>query len=123
MCGWHGLSFPILASKILWIQNDQSPLRREARGNFIFLLPLLCQTVGTLSPNVFRQEAGMSLYCQECGSQNVRRAHFRFSDAVRLLTFRYPVRCRDCKKRWHAQMRDARLLPHAPHRRNAEKAT
>ena len=27
----------------------------------------------------------MSLYCQECGSSSLRRAHFRFYDALRLL--------------------------------------
>jgi len=59
----------------------------------------------------------MSLSCQECGSSNLRRAHFRFSDAVRLLTLRYPVRCRNCRKRWYAPIEQARLLPDAPHRR------
>jgi len=64
----------------------------------------------------------MSLYCHECGSSSLRRAHFRFSDTLRLLTFQYPVRCRACKKRWHASISDVRLLPHAPDRReNAEK--
>ena len=66
----------------------------------------------------------MSVYCQECGSANLRRAHFRLSDTVRLLAFRYPVRCRNCRKRWSAPIFEARLLPNAPHRRHAaEKAT
>jgi hypothetical protein len=64
----------------------------------------------------------MSLSCQECGSSNLRRAHFRFSDMVRLLTLRYPVRCRDCKSRGHAPMQEARLLPNAPVRRVIERA-
>jgi hypothetical protein len=66
----------------------------------------------------------MSLYCQECGSGNLRRAHFRFSDVFGLLTLRYPVRCRSCKSRGHARIRQARLLPVAPTRRTGvEKAS
>jgi len=61
----------------------------------------------------------MSLYCQECGSVNLRRSNFRLSDAVRLFVFRYPVRCRDCRKRWHARMQEANLLPNAPPRRSS----
>jgi hypothetical protein len=64
----------------------------------------------------------MSLYCHECGSSNVRRAHFRLSDALRMFTFRYPVRCTTCKRRWHALMTAVRMLPHAPNRRqNTQK--
>lgn len=66
----------------------------------------------------------MSMVCHECGSNDVRRAQFRFSDMFRLITLRYPVRCRLCKRRWHASMVDVRRLPHAPQRRqNAEKAS
>ena len=39
----------------------------------------------------------MSLSCQECGSSNLRRAHFRISDAFAFFAPLYPVRCRDCK--------------------------
>jgi hypothetical protein len=59
----------------------------------------------------------MSLYCQECGSKNLRRAHFRFSDVLGLLMLRFPVRCRNCKTRGHARMQEARQLPNAPTRR------
>ena len=60
----------------------------------------------------------MSLYCHECGSSSVRRAHFHFfPDALRLLTFHYPVRCRTCRRRWYVSMTDVRPLPKAPHRR------
>ncbi len=61
----------------------------------------------------------MSLYCQECGSTNLRRASLRIFDAIRLLSFQYPARCRDCKTRWYVAYKDARRLPHAPQRRNA----
>lgn len=67
-------------------------------------------------------EAEMSLSCQECGSSNLRRAHFRLSDVIRLLALRYPVRCRDCKARRFARMQEARLLPNAPARRAIERA-
>ncbi len=59
----------------------------------------------------------MSLYCHECGSSTLRQAHFRIADTLRLLIFQYPVRCRTCRRRWHAFIADARLLPAAPHRR------
>jgi hypothetical protein len=66
----------------------------------------------------------MSLFCQECGSSNLRQAHLRFFDAIRLFMFRYPVRCRNCRKRWHAPVFEARQLPNAPHRRESpEKVT
>jgi hypothetical protein len=61
----------------------------------------------------------MSLYCKECGSSNLRRARFRFYDALRLFALRYPVRCRFCRKRWHAFVLEARLLPNAPPRRQS----
>jgi hypothetical protein len=64
----------------------------------------------------------MSLHCHECGSSSLRRANLRFFDAMRLLALQYPVRCRECKCRWYVAYKDARLLPHAPHRRHpAEK--
>jgi hypothetical protein len=59
----------------------------------------------------------MSLYCQECGSTNLRRAHFRFSDVFGVLMLRYPVRCRNCKSRGHARLHEARQLPDPPARR------
>jgi hypothetical protein len=66
----------------------------------------------------------MSLYCHECGSSSLRRAKLRFIDTLRLLTLHYPVRCRECKSRWYVAYKDARLLPHAPNRRNtAEKVS
>ena len=59
----------------------------------------------------------MSVYCPECGSTSVRQAHLRLSDAIYLLTFRYPVRCHACRRRWHALLSAARLLPQSPERR------
>ena len=61
----------------------------------------------------------MSLYCQECGSVSLRRASLHLYDAMRLLAFQYPVRCRECKSRWYIAYREARRLPQAPNRRNA----
>jgi hypothetical protein len=59
----------------------------------------------------------MSLSCPECGSNNLRRAHLRFSDAIRVLALQYPVRCRVCRMRWLISVQEALQLPHAPHRR------
>jgi hypothetical protein len=60
----------------------------------------------------------MSVSCLECGSLSVRQAHLRLSDARFLLMLKYPVRCRDCKKRWYAPLTSARRLPHSPQRRD-----
>jgi len=66
----------------------------------------------------------MSLYCHECGSSSLRQAHFRLADTLHLLAFKYPVRCRACRRRWYASMMVVRRLPHAPHRRqDAEKVS
>jgi hypothetical protein len=37
--------------------------------------------------------------CRSCGSQEFRVSHFRPSDFSKLLTLRYPIRCRVCKER------------------------
>ena len=58
----------------------------------------------------------MSLFCHECGSDDLRSSHFRVSDAIHLLALQYPVRCRSCKKRWYAPIRTALRLPRPPHR-------
>jgi hypothetical protein len=63
----------------------------------------------------------MTIYCHECGSTNVRIAHFRFGDLIRLLAFRYPVRCRTCKARWHAPVRYAIHLPRPQHGRGRDR--
>jgi hypothetical protein len=63
----------------------------------------------------------MSLFCHECGSTDIRIAHFRFGDALRLFIFRYPVRCRDCKNRWYAPIALARELPRPQNRRGRVK--
>jgi hypothetical protein len=60
----------------------------------------------------------MSIYCHECGSQNLRSSHFRIADTVHLLVLQYPVRCHSCKKRWYAPLREALQLPRPPHRRD-----
>gem|GEM_PF-5597211 len=66
----------------------------------------------------------MSLFCHECGSNKLRRAHLRFSDATRLFVLQYPVRCRVCRRRWHVALLEVLRLPHAPHRRRGvEKVT
>jgi hypothetical protein len=64
----------------------------------------------------------MSVYCHECGSANVRQAHFRLADALQLFAMQYPVRCRSCKKRWYLPLSEARHLPRSPvRRRTTEK--
>jgi hypothetical protein len=63
----------------------------------------------------------MSVSCHECGSPNVRQAHFRFPDAFHLLALRYPVRCRSCRKRWYVLFSEARQLPPSPLRRSVDK--
>ena len=63
----------------------------------------------------------MSVYCHECGSVSLRRASLHLYDATRLLALQYPVRCRECKSRGYVAYREARRLPQAPHRRNADQ--
>jgi DNA-directed RNA polymerase subunit RPC12/RpoP len=42
-----------------------------------------------------------ALVCEQCGSQNLRRARLQgLSDAVRAMVGIYPFRCRDCKHRF-----------------------
>ena len=42
----------------------------------------------------------MTVFCRVCGSRNIRPSHFQFKDFRFLLTLRYPVRCRACRKRF-----------------------
>jgi hypothetical protein len=63
----------------------------------------------------------MSVCCHDCGSLNVRKATLRISDAVSLLTFRYPIRCQTCRKRWYISLFEARRLPRSPGRRSIVK--
>ena len=65
----------------------------------------------------------MSISCHECGSPNIRQAQFHLSDTLQLLAFRYPVRCRSCRKRWHAPLKEARQLPPSPGRRTSDAKT
>jgi len=65
----------------------------------------------------------MSVFCHECGSLMVRQATLRIADAVYLLTLRYPVRCRTCRKRWYISLFRARRLPRSPERRPIGKKT
>jgi hypothetical protein len=37
--------------------------------------------------------------CRSCGSEDFRISHLRPSDFRKLLTLRYPIRCRVCKER------------------------
>ena len=48
--------------------------------------------------------------CPYCGSSRFRLSHLRFSDMVRLLVVRYPVRCRLCRERMYAFLPDALRL-------------
>src|ERR1700739_4190159 len=65
----------------------------------------------------------MSLFCHECGSNKLRRAHLRFSDATRLFVLQYPVRCRVCRRRCHVALpepvRDASSIDWKPGMRAA----
>lgn len=65
----------------------------------------------------------MSFSCIECGSTKVRQAHLRVGDLPFLLMLKYPVRCRDCKKRWYLPLVNARRLPNSPQRRNVTERT
>ena len=58
----------------------------------------------------------MTVRCRKCGSDNLRPSHLRAGDVFLLLTLRYPVRCRDCRRRFAVSLfhirkvrRDAKL--------------
>lgn len=76
------------------------------------MLPLFLATIQV------SLEADMSVNCPDCGSTSVRQATLRKDDAVSLLTLRYPVRCRTCRKRWYVSLSVARRLPPSPERRD-----
>ena len=42
----------------------------------------------------------MTVHCHSCGSRNLRPSRLQAVDAFALLTLRYPVRCRDCRRRF-----------------------
>jgi hypothetical protein len=44
----------------------------------------------------------MTLRCSSCGSFNLRTAHFRKTDILKLFLLQYPMRCRSCRTRAHA---------------------
>jgi hypothetical protein len=46
----------------------------------------------------------MDKSCVECGGSRFRLSRFRISDIPRLLAFRYPVRCLECKRRAYASV-------------------
>ena len=52
----------------------------------------------------------MNVYCQACGSRNIRPSYFRITDAGFLLTLRFPVRCRQCRKRFAVSIFKIRRL-------------
>lgn len=46
----------------------------------------------------------MEMSCVECGASRFRLSRFRISDILRLLAFRYPIRCVECKRRTYASV-------------------
>ena len=40
-----------------------------------------------------------ALICRSCGSSELRASHLRREDLGKLLSLRYPVRCRVCRER------------------------
>ena len=43
-------------------------------------------------------------HCLVCGSRNLRPAHFQMTDLAFLLALRSPVRCRECRRRFHVSI-------------------
>lgn len=44
------------------------------------------------------------IQCMRCGSTKVRLSHLCFPDAVQMVALRYPLRCRECRHRWFANI-------------------
>lgn len=65
----------------------------------------------------------MSLYCNECGSPDLRSAHLQLRDWSKLLALKYPIRCRACKTRSYTSIHLALQLPRPTHPRIREKKT
>jgi DNA-directed RNA polymerase subunit RPC12/RpoP len=50
--------------------------------------------------------------CYQCGSQYLRRSHFRGDDMMELLRLHWPVRCRSCSERQFVSIFKLMTLPH-----------
>ena len=54
----------------------------------------------------------MSVRCPKCGSDNLRPSHLKARDVFLLLTLRYPVRCRACRRRFAVSLFHIRKVRH-----------
>lgn len=62
---------------------------------------------------------GMSLpVCRSCGSDEFRISHLRRTDLSKLLTLRYPIRCKICKERDFTFLGTALSLRHKRRKKN-----
>jgi hypothetical protein len=46
----------------------------------------------------------MPIRCRNCGSDDLRLSHFRIADIWYCLALRYPIRCRNCRRRSTANL-------------------
>jgi len=46
----------------------------------------------------------MPVICPFCACNNLRPSVFKGGDFFRLLLFKYPVRCRDCRERFYVML-------------------
>ena len=64
----------------------------------------------------------MTIYCHACGSRNLRPSRLQLKDLVYLLILRYPVRCRNCRKRFSVSIFSiGKIRREAEARRNREE--
>jgi transcriptional regulator NrdR family protein len=61
------------------------------------------------------------MHCPKCGSNQFRVSRLRPSDALQLLLFRYPIRCRVCNKRRFAGLSTVLKVQQADTARHAEQ--
>lgn len=64
----------------------------------------------------------LSLTCHGCGSSDLRASHLRREDLGKLLSFRYPVRCRVCRERGFIFLPFSLALSHKSSRHKDEVA-
>jgi len=64
-----------------------------------------------------------SIFCHECGSTDLRTSQLNFRDCFKLLAMKYPVRCRTCKARSYAPIREALQLPRPHYPRTRDRKT
>lgn len=62
----------------------------------------------------------MKIHCSACGSNAFRLSRFRISDVFRLLMLKYPVRCKDCRKRAYAFIGSIAGLQRSPGPRRSQ---